>query len=122
MSNKKLEGETAARDDDELRSPSDDVSEATCLGFNILKSARYINIIVGVTLIIFSILYVINIFGAVGDLLACPGRLILNLFMIVFGGVIMGSSFNMKCIKTNFKFQMTGVGKGCFNIFCGILV
>ena len=38
-----------------------------------------------------------------------------------FGLLIMGSSFNMPCVARNFYFILTGMGKGCFNIFCGVL-
>ena len=31
----------------------------------------------------------------------------------------MASSFNMPCIEREFFFLMTGIGKGCFNIFVG---
>ena len=34
----------------------------------------------------------------------------------------MASSFNMKCVANNFKFLLTGLGKGFFNIFCGVLI
>ena len=34
----------------------------------------------------------------------------------------MGSSFNMPCVARNFYFILTGIGKGCFNLFCGLLL
>ena len=34
----------------------------------------------------------------------------------------MASVFMMPCVKTNFYFLMTGVGKGLFNIFTGTLL
>lgn len=34
----------------------------------------------------------------------------------------MASSFNMPCVRNNFFFLLTGVGKGCFNIFVGTLL
>ena len=40
----------------------------------------------------------------------------------IFGLIIMASSFMMPCIKENFFFLMTGVGKGIFNIFVGTLL
>ena len=34
----------------------------------------------------------------------------------------MASSFGMPCVKRNFLFLMTGVGKGIFNAFVGTLL
>ena len=34
----------------------------------------------------------------------------------------MGSSFQMPCVKRNFFFLMTGLGKGFFNMFVGTLL
>ena len=40
----------------------------------------------------------------------------------IFGLIIMASSFQMPCVKVNFFFLMTGVGKGLFNMFVGTLL
>lgn len=34
----------------------------------------------------------------------------------------MASSFNMPCVQRNFLLLMTGIGKGLFNIFVGVLL
>ena len=34
----------------------------------------------------------------------------------------MSSTFNMPCVKRNFMFLLTGVGKGIFNIIVGLLL
>ena len=34
----------------------------------------------------------------------------------------MASTFNMPCVKRNFMFMLTGIGKGVFNIFVGLLI
>ena len=34
----------------------------------------------------------------------------------------MASTFNMPCVKRNFMFLLTGIGKGIFNIMVGILL
>ena len=40
----------------------------------------------------------------------------------VFGLIILGSSFNMPCVARDFYFIQTGMGKGAFNVFCGLLL
>jgi hypothetical protein len=40
----------------------------------------------------------------------------------VFGLIILGSSFNMPVVARDFYFIQTGMGKGCFNLFCGLLM
>ena len=40
----------------------------------------------------------------------------------VFGLVIMASSCNVPCVKRNFFFLLTGMGKGLFNMFVGSLL
>ena len=40
----------------------------------------------------------------------------------IFGLIIIGASFNMPCIARNFYFILTGLGKGAFNFFCGLLL
>lgn len=68
------------------------------------------------------ILSFLNVFAAVLEIFTYPGILILNFYLIVFGGIIMASSFNMPCIERNFFFLLTGVGKGSFNIFVGVVL
>ena len=36
--------------------------------------------------------------------------------------IIMASTFGMPCVKRNFMFLLTGMGKGIFNIFVGLLL
>ena len=55
--------------------------DTTCFGINLLKVARYINLVVGTVMIVFTILYIINFFESFGDLFLHPGRFILNIFM-----------------------------------------
>ena len=38
----------------------------------------------------------------------------------MFGIIILGSSFNMPCVARDFYFIQTGMGKGAFNLFCGL--
>ena len=46
----------------------------------------------------------------------------LNGFLVLFGLIIIASSFNMPCIAQNFYLILTGMGKGMFNIFIGLLL
>ena len=46
----------------------------------------------------------------------------LAVFQSIFGLIIVVSSFGHKCVRRNFLFMMTGVGKGFFNIFVGSLL
>ena len=34
----------------------------------------------------------------------------------------MASSFGMNCVRKNFLFLLTGIGRGCFNIFIGTML
>ena len=86
---------------------------------NILKVARYLNLIGGTALITICILELIKIFV---DFVTNPGAVFLNFYMCFFGLLIMASSINMPCIARNFFFILTGVGKGLFNIFIGTLL
>ena len=51
-----------------------------------------------------------------------PFTIILQGFLAFFGLIIICSSFGMRCIRRNFLFLMTGVGRGIFNIFVGSLL
>lgn len=84
---------------------------------NVLKLARYLNIIAGTALVVVSILEIISLFSFTN-----PGALFLNIYLLFFGLIIMGSSINMPCIGRNFFFLLTGIGKGLFNIFVGTLL
>jgi len=91
-------------------------TQAVC-GFNVLKVARYLNLIGGTALIVVCVLELVNLFN-----FANPGAVFLNLYLCFFGLLIMGSSINMPCIGRNFFFLLTGIGKGAFNMFIGSLL
>ncbi len=86
---------------------------------NVLKIARYLNLIGGTALIV---VCVIEIIGIIPLFFKNPGQVLLNFFLCFFGLVIMASSINMPCVARNFFFILTGVGKGLFNIFVGTLL
>ena len=46
----------------------------------------------------------------------------LNIYLGIFGLIIMASTFMMACVKRNFLFLLSGIGKGVFNIFIGTLL
>ena len=96
------------------RTVSENVERTQLGGFNLIKLAKYINIMIGVALIVIVILAFVSfqfldVFG-----------FMLTLFQGVFGLVIIASSFQMVCVRRNFLFLMTGLGKGFFNILVGI--
>ena len=93
--------------------------DTECFGVNILKAARYANLIIGTVLSVLGVFSLINVISNFLDAIFHPGHLIMNLYLCVFGFIIMASSFNMPCIERSFLFLMTGYGKGCFNIFVG---
>ena len=68
--------------EDPKTKPDTEDADTTCFGVNLIKVARYINVIIGCTLIVSTILYIINIFEVVSNILYNPGRLLLNLFMV----------------------------------------
>ena len=84
--------------------------------FNIIKIAKWTNLIIGVLLIVTVVLDFIN-FGWTK-----PFTMVLQCFLAFFGLIIICSSLNMRCIRRNFLFLMTGVGRGLFNIFVGSLL
>ena len=86
---------------------------------NVLKVARYLNLVGGTALIIVCIFEMILI---IPNFFTNPGQVLLNIFLCFFGLVIMASSINMPCVARNFFFILTGVGKGLFNIFVGTLL
>jgi len=77
-------------------------------------------LIIGTTLVVVGILSFINVFGVFIEIFTYPGIVLINFYLIVFGAMIMASSFNMPCIKRNFFFLLTGLGKGLFNMWVGI--
>ena len=82
-----------------------------------LKAARYANLICGTGLVVvcgFNIVGIIASFNI--------GLFLLNFYLAIFGLIIMASCFMMQCVKKNFLFLLTGVGKGAFNIFVGTLL
>ena len=56
------------------------------------------------------------------NLLNFPSIVSLHFFNIIFGFIIVGSTFNMQIIAKNFFFILTGHGKGAFNLFIGFLI
>ena len=86
---------------------------------NVLKVARYLNLVGGTALIVICVLELVTLFI---DFFLNPGAVLLNIYMCFFGLIIMGSSINMPCIGRNFFFILTGMGKGIFNIFIGTLL
>ena len=105
-------------DTDGARTQSEFVQTQSMCGLNVLKVARYLNLIGGTALIVICVLEIINVFTVFFDL----GSIFLNIYLCFFGLLIMGSSINMPCIGRNFFFLLTGVGKGVFNIFVGTLL
>ena len=85
-------------------------------GYNLIKIAKYINIIIGIALLVIVVLEFIT-FKFIN-----PFAFMITVFEAIFGLVIIASSFNMVCIRRNFLFMMTGIGKGFFNIFVGSML
>jgi len=104
---------------DGARTQSEVVQDQTCCNMNVLKIARYLNLVGGTALIVICVLELTGLFI---DFFTNPGAVFLNLYLCLFGLIIMGSSINMPCIGRNFFFILTGVGKGVFNIFIGTLL
>merc|ERR1711998_302595 len=85
-------------------------------GFSLIKVAKWTNFVIGVWLIF-------TVFLGIATLnFLNPFWLSMSLYEAFFGVLIMLSSCNLKLIKENFLFLMTGSGKGCFNIFVGSLL
>ena len=78
--------------------------------------AKYTNLIVGTGLILTVIasFVTLSVFNPFAFTMTC--------YEGFFGLLIMMSSCNLKLIKDNFLFLMTGLGKGLFNIFVGTLL
>ena len=105
---------------DQARTDSENEEKTLLFGYDALKIAKYINLIAGVSLTIVCGLNVFNIF-AVFDL-ANIGLVIMNIYECIFGLIIMAASFNMPCVKKNFMFLLTGIGRGAFNIYVGLIL
>ena len=101
------------------RTQSEVATTQACCGMNVLKVARYLNLVAGTALIVICVLELITLFI---DFFLNPGAVFLNIYMCFFGLIILGSSINMPCIARNFFFILTGVGKGVFNMFVGTLL
>ena len=86
-----------------------------------MKVVRRTNVFCGIFLSIYSAMNLMSAFTTL-DIYNLPGILSLDLFFLVFGLVIVGSTFNMPCIARNFYFILTGMGKGTFNLFIGFLI
>ena len=95
------------------RTHSELVEQQKMYGFDLIKTVKYINIIVGTALIAIVILDFITLgfIDVFSFVLTCYQRL--------FGIIIIASSFGAKCIRRNFLFLMTGLGRGFFNFFVG---
>ena len=98
------------------RTKSEMVERETIAGFNMIKIVKYTNLIVGTALI------AVVIMSAITLGVFAPISFALTFFQSVFGLIIIASSFGHKCVRRNFLFMMTGVGRGCFNIFVGTLL
>ena len=83
-----------------------------------MQIAKRVNIIVGLALIAICILNII----AFVKIAFAPFEFFITLFEGIFGMVIISSSFQMRCIRRNFLFMMTGVGRGSFNIYVGLIL
>lgn len=67
---------------DDSRTQSEAAADTTCFGFNILKIARYINLIVGTACVVVCGLSSINIFKAIStDFFGAISRLQLDFFL-----------------------------------------
>ena len=64
------------------RSNSENEEKGTCMGFNILKLARYMNIIGATALIIVCVLEIIDIFSLLSNIFTGLGGIILNIFFM----------------------------------------
>ena len=104
------------------RTQSEIVERQDCCGFNSLKIARYLNLGGGLALCVVCVMRIISIASNFVGLFIAVGELGLNCFLFLFGAIIMAASFNMPCIATNFYLILTGMGKGAFNIFIGLLL
>ena len=81
-----------------------------------IKIAKWLNLTVGALLVA----VVISTFVTLGFINVFSFTL--TVFEGIFGMLIMLSSCNLKLIKENFLFLLTGTGKGLFNIFVGSLL
>ena len=99
------------------RTKSESATDTEMCGINVLKAARYANLICGTGLVVvcgFNIVSTVTTFNI--------GLILLNFYLAIFGLIIMASCFMMQCVKRNFLFLLTGIGKGGFNIFVGTLL
>ena len=115
-----MRGDISTNQNYGARTASEKAEDTTMCGYNLLKTARLINLIVGTALTVCCGIQIFNVFS--NGILSNFGKFFLNFFDCIFGIIIMGSSFMMPCVKRNFFFLMTGVGKGGFNIFVGTLL
>ena len=63
---------------------------------------------------VLNIISIVNVFDVFG--------FTISVFEGIFGLIIISSSFQMRCVRRNFLFMMTGVGRGFFNIYVGLLM
>ncbi len=59
-----------------------DPANTQCFGFNVLKVARYLNLLVGLGICVGGVLSLLNVFEMAFDLFLYPGALIMNLFLM----------------------------------------
>ena len=105
---------------DGARTDSENLEKATIFGYDALKIAKYINLAAGVSLTVVCGMNILDIFKVFD--IANFGLVILNIYECIFGLMIMASSFNMPCVKKNFLFLLTGIGRGAFNTYVGSLL
>jgi len=60
----------------------DDPAATQCFGVNILKAARYANLIVGAALVVIGVMSFLAVFDVISSIFANPGQLILNLYLM----------------------------------------
>ena len=84
-----------------------------------VKVAKYANLIIGLYLVVTAVLNTIAVVTAFYIF-----EFTLTLYTGLFGFLMVASSMfpKMKCIKNNFLFLLTGLGKGLFNIFVGCIL
>ena len=99
-----------------VRTQSEQVEETEIAGYSVIKIAKYVNLIVGTSLVVVVIASLLT-FGFINIF-----NFTMTCFEGIFGMLIVFSSFNLKLIKDNFLFLMTGAGKASFNIFVGTLL
>ena len=77
-----MRGESVATGQYNARTESESAADTTCFGYNVLKVARYINLIVGCALSVVCTLRILDIFNNIGDqFFAKLGLVQVNVFL-----------------------------------------